>query len=251
MAIRAYWCSNDNYGDALTPYIIKAATGQLPVWTQPNPRQAVHLVTGSLLGYSLRNGIVWGCGSAFETDIQPELFSPPSDNLRVVATRGPLTFGKMVKCGHQPKAFGDPGLLLPKFFNPRLEKVHRLGIIPSWIDYPVVKEQYGSEALVINLFDPIEVVIKQIQQCELIISGALHGLVTAVAYDIPTIWVKFSDKIVGDGFKFRDFLTSIGIDPYEAINLFEPRPIHDLLHLPFHHKMEIDLNKLWDVCPFK
>ena len=52
-------------------------------------------------------------------------------------------------------------------------------------------------------------VIHEIAKCEHILSSSLHGLVVADALGIPNGWIKLSDRVVGDGFKFKDYGTAI------------------------------------------
>lgn len=53
--------------------------------------------------------------------------------------------------------------------------------------------------------------IDELCSCDCVISSSLHGLIIAEAYGIPTLWVKFSDEINGDDFKFYDYYASIGL----------------------------------------
>jgi len=50
-----------------------------------------------------------------------------------------------------------------------------------------------------------------------VISSSLHGLIIAHAYNIPAIWVRLGNRLYGDNIKFRDYLLSVGIEPYDEI----------------------------------
>jgi hypothetical protein len=51
--------------------------------------------------------------------------------------------------------------------------------------------------------------------CRRIISSSLHGIIFAHAFDIPAAWVKISPRVIGDGFKFFDYYSSIGFQQEE------------------------------------
>ena len=61
---------------------------------------------------------------------------------------------------------------------------------------------------VLSASTSIEAVIDAIASWDIVVSSCLHGLVAAVAYGKPVVWAKFSDRMMGDGFKFRDFFAT-------------------------------------------
>lgn len=72
-----------------------------------------------------------------------------------------------------PSVFGDPALLLPRFYTPkRMEKRYKLGVIPHVIDwdYDVMRKirKERNDILVIDLahYDKWTDVIDQICSCE-------------------------------------------------------------------------------------
>ncbi len=214
MAVPLFWHQADNFGDALAPWLVRHLSGQdveyVPLDKADGP--IPHLVTGSIFKHSLKRGIVWGAGCAYENEFDPAQIAPPSDDLRIIATRGPLTMQRVKDAGHTPVTAGDPGLLLPRFYTPREQPTASVGIICSWVDYLDVHVAYGSAVPVLNASSPIEEVIDTIASWDVVVSSCLHGLVAAVAYGKPVVWVEFSDRMLGDGFKFRDFLALFDVD---------------------------------------
>jgi pyruvyltransferase len=61
--------------------------------------------------------------------------------------------------------------------------------------------------------------------------------------------VNFSDKIIGDGFKYLDYFTSVRIDGYNAGDLRDKKSISEILSLIPDHKITFDGDKLLNSCP--
>lgn len=245
--MRAHWHRCNNFGDMITPWIIKKVSGKKAKWSGlPGNEDPIYMVTGSLLGEPhTDNCVIWGCGMFWkDTNIRKAK--------HFAAVRGPISNARLKKLhGIEADAIGDPVLLIDRWFKPDCQKKYKLGILTSWIDYPTVKKCITRDDIcVINSnTHTIEEYLIKLLQCETTIASCLHGLVAAIAYDIPTRWVQFSGKMIGDGTKFKDFLLSIGED-YD-VTVLKAVYQNKLQDLPFLHKNELDEEALLDACPFK
>ena len=195
---------NNNFGDIITPYFLeKYCQGQFEYNLRENNNKKL-ISCGSIMRLCNENTVVYGSGIRnIDQDIK-------KGNIQIV--RGPLTKKRLTEIGcYCPPTFGDPGLLLPIYYKPKIEKQYKLGIVPHFIHYNIIKEMYKNEnILVINLLDDnVEKVIDDVLKCEKIISSSLHGLIVSDAYDVPNKWVKFNDKICGDDTKFYDYFLSV------------------------------------------
>lgn len=77
---RAVWHSDQNFGDALTPYIIEKMYGYKPQRAEPFDQDPTYMVTGSLLDGYISNSIIWGVGTMYGTNkILPKKYPPPTD----------------------------------------------------------------------------------------------------------------------------------------------------------------------------
>lgn len=252
LPVKAYWHACDNFGDALTPYLIEKISGANVEFCYANSDPALVMVTGSILGCSIRSGKVWGNGCAFETDLDPSCFSPPSDDFQILATRGALSKKLVEQSGHQPLAYGDPGILLPQYYTSHSVKKYKMGIICSWVDYDdVVNNCKDPDVLIINSMGTVENIIDKICECEVLVSSTLHGFVAGVAYKIPVLLVTFSDKMIGDGFKYRDFYTCLD-RPFNMLDLTSGVISSDeLIQQAYTHNLTVSTTDLLDCCPFK
>jgi pyruvyltransferase len=116
---------------------------------------------------------------------------------------------------------GDPALLLPIYYKvPFRKNKYEIGIIPHYVDFKKVKRKLkDGEVNVINICDSVENVIYEIVSCERTISSSLHGLIVSHAYRVPSLWAEFSNRIIGKGFKFKDYLLSVNLDIYDPLDL--------------------------------
>lgn len=194
-----------NFGDILSPYILSkyGYNVNFVPWNAINNADVISV--GSIARLAKAGISVLGSGIISKTDILD-----PSANW--VWVRGPRTRTRIIELGgYCPEIYGDPALLLPRITAPSPKKF-KVGVVPHHVDYLYFKETY-PELNVINLINKdVEEVIKQITECEQIISSSLHGLITANAYNIPAAWIKHN-KLVGDDTKFFDYFESVNVHP--------------------------------------
>jgi hypothetical protein len=257
--IRVWWAGgekNFNYGDAMVPYLVEKMTGKKAVLTPKKGPHRVNLVIGSIINMAgtTRFCDVWGCGVISKNQSAQK-------GARFFAVRGPLTRQALLRTGHQcPEVYGDPALLLPKYYQPKTEKEYEIGIIPHYVDYERVKREVKDPSVkVIDLTHPsIEDVTDEIYKCKRIVSSSLHGVIVSQAYGIPAVWVKLSNKLAGDGVKFADYFLSVGVEPYVGNNYTHTSipSKEDLISLVDGMSTQNKINnfdptKLEEACPFK
>lgn len=226
-----------NFGDIVTPYLVDRL-GSYKARFVPMPLEGPALIaTGSILGRANLHATVWGSGAMRESDrICPDA--------HYVAVRGPLS-AELVEaaCGRRVTVQGDPALLLPILYSPPASPKYEYGFFPHYVDYDAVMSWYGErpDVKIINpLRENIEDVIDDIRSCKRIISSSLHGIIVAQAYGVPATWVKFSNKLVGDGIKFRDYFASVGID-MRCTEMFErPSKFDDFYKLTYTADIAFD-----------
>lgn len=198
-----------NFGDWIGPFLFEKITGTEPWHRYPDnlSRHTVFMSAGSILSGARGDCIVWGSGIRSR---YAELQRP----WKVCAVRGPYSQERClhlgISCGD---VFGDPGILLPRYYSPpRPPVTFRLGIIPHFRDLSKISRMYPAQdnAQVIDVRYPIETVVDQIRSCQVVVSSSLHGLIVANAYGIQSGWVDFGGRIGGDGVKFLDYFASLG-----------------------------------------
>jgi len=256
--IPLYYYLSNNFGDAMSHYLAKKISGKEPVLLSAHEESLKYMVTGSILNNDVKNAIVWGCGVANSNDrIIPKT--------KIAAVRGRLT-GKICREQgvHFDEVYGDPALLLPRFYNPKRNIKYKLGVIPHYADLKIFFDSIGHSAeqlesmgiKVINVLDDVETVVDNIIQCEKTISSSLHGIITSHAYGVPSLWTKFSDGVLGDGFKFLDYFSTTNIHKtgfYDLRSGFDLKKIIDVAEkgqIP-HVSITENLDILYNACPFK
>ncbi len=249
-----YWYSgqsNRNFGDVLGPYLAQKISGKESFLVSKKCISEHYLTVGSILWASNKHSIIWGSGiiSKNHKIIRPK---------KILAVRGPKTRERLIELGIDcPSIYGDPALLLPRFYKPRVfKKKYKLGIILHYVDINnkiIKKIKHDGDIKIINILDPIEKVIDEIYNCSYTISSSLHGLITSHAYNIPSLLIKLSEKLDGDGIKFEDYFLSVGMTPYKPLilsdNLLNMNEIIKLINSK-QQEINIDLDKLMNVCPF-
>lgn len=226
--INVFWYLSNNFGDAVTHYIVKKLCKKNPIWVQPSNEAEKYILTGSILNIETPNAIVWGAGIAWSDDIIP--------NHDIRAVRGNLTLKRLKEYREfQSSVYdeegnrlewmtfdtssiqvGDPVLALPHIYDPQVEKKYKVGIVPHYIDayyfYQnlncLKQELEDNGILIIDINEPVEDFVKCVKSCETIISSSLHGIICADAYGVPSVHARFTNKIGGDGFKYADWFSN-------------------------------------------
>lgn len=206
--IPMFWFnSTPNFGDSLARVVVQWVSSGTPILVSGRCRRKL-LAVGSVLHHLAEGDIVWGAGA-----IRNRPIVPPAD-VRFLAVRGPLTRDQIQ--GDVPDIFGDPAILLPMLYSPVVGKRFRLGVVPHYIDRGLV--QVSDPAIrLIDVQAEWRTVVDGIVSCEGILSSSLHGLIVAEAYGIPAVWMVASDRVIGDGFKFRDYYLSTAREPSEPL----------------------------------
>lgn len=241
-----------NWGDAIAPHLVEELSGR-PVVNQRDvlnlAHRPVYTTIGSMLGSVTAQGVtVWGSGFV---NSGLSMKAPPR---QVCAVRGPLTRSRLLETGIEcPEVFGDPALLYPYIYRPPQTREFRLGVIPHFkeTEMPSARRFSAEEGvLVIDIRAGITEVADQINRCESIASASLHGLVAGHAYGIPSIWIRFSDRPGGDGFKFRDYLESVGHDGDDPLVVDSTTTAEEVLARFTFDGPRFNLDRFLSVCPF-
>lgn len=254
----AFWVSwdahRDNFGDILTPYIVEYFTDKKihRISSKLFRFYSHFFVIGSILQKSRKTTNVWGSGFISS---EAHCFQTPQ---KVYAVRGPKTREKLLKDGIEcPEVYGDPALLMPEIYQPKqaIKKSYKLGIIPHYVDkkHPWLEQFKDNENIKIidvQQKNPLKV-IDDMLSCEKVISSSLHGIIVADAYQIPSLWISFSDKVLGEGFKFQDYFLSVGRAEKKPHVIKNTTSVEELLNSFEEYAISIDLEKLKAACPFK
>lgn len=245
----------NNLGDDLNFFLIEKMTGRkIILYKYPETRLSAFFnfkrfsFIGSILTfYPLKNVIVWGSGIQKDGK-NPSLILPPP--LSILAVRGPLTQKELENQGVvAPKVFGDPALLLPLYYTPKIKSKKKIGIIPHFIDMEekIIQEFKNDERFSIipmKNYTSIEETLDEIASCEIVFSSSLHGIIIAYAYKVRSVWVEFSPKIDGWDFKFKDFFASIDSDCTKPIKISSVDEALQLSKNPPAQKMQSEEKRL-------
>jgi pyruvyltransferase len=246
MKILKTFCSR-NFGDKLTVFLLERL---IPCRFEHVSYRRIYasdlIGIGSILQCAHENykGVIWTSGFMFEDNFKR--FS----QAKVIGVRGKETLNKIEFRGKEKTVLGDGGLLCCMFINSDVSKKYKLGIIPHYVDKnaSVIKRiaSMSSEVKIIDISGSCEDVIKEAQQCECIISSSLHGVILADSIGIPNDWIKLSDNVLGDGFKFRDYYSVFDIEnkvPMLLLPTDNFNSVLDRLRCSHYERKNIDVIK--------
>ena len=261
--INIYTIDSKNFGDGVNKkfwqYIINFDINK-------NPSDIHYITTGSIMCLVNKKSIIFGTGFISEYgDIGGGNYESKS-NIKhitpyaIIAVRGPLSRQKLlnfnIKC---PENYGDPLILMPCVYNKQaIIEDNIIGIIPHYIDndndnYKLLKSNLENEGYIVKFID-IEVtdnyekLIDDINNCKYIISSSLHGVIMGIIYKKKTIFVEFSNKVIGNTFKFEDFFQSVNIN-YKNINTYNIDIMKNIINVDYEYLQKIG-EKLISLIPF-
>lgn len=247
----------NNWGDDLNMYMFEFVTGRRVVnigysKVFPLRKIKVYSLIGSIITfYQMENKIIYGSG----------IMNPKSrvrgTPQKIISVRGPKTRDVLVSNGIDcPKSFGDPALLLPVFYFPKVSKkkggsvIANMGTTESNKKIEDLCKALNLKIISMTNYDKWTDVIDEIISSEFIISESLHGLIVAETYGIPNVWVEFVEHPSYWNFKFEDYFASIGKE--EAIIRIQERIEIDSIKYKVDNweKGHIDYKSLISIFPF-
>ena len=255
--VRAY-----NLGDDLNYHLIKALTGKKILAYNQFYHKVIdnYMCIGSVIDWlSDEKTIVWGSGilDPNMSDKTNKVHSLLNGNIKAV--RGSKTRQLLLMSNKDcPEIYGDPALLLPLIYNPQIKPIPgRVGIIPHYKDLKninlnrLLDRQKNAILIDVKNYKDWHNIIDQIASCEYIISSSLHGLIISDAYNVPNLWVSFSDLLAGGQFKFEDYYSSVGKTPSVTYINFDTSWNDLLAKKNDYRRIKFDSQPLLKSCPFE
>lgn len=243
-----------NFGDALSPIIVSLLSGR-PINHCNLDSEEERISAIGTIAHSLRNGRihVWGSGldAAVPQDHAHRSWSGPRTPTEFVihATRGPLTRVAFEAAGwamSAPSVYGDPAILLPRYFQGLVEQRRetsqtddKIGIVlhlselelrhplarakPSLLRYQDLDSSLFSIINPLVEPSPVAVIEKviEISTYDYILSTSLHGLIIADCFGVKSAWLSPGDGVPGFygnldlsekiDHRFRDYHLGLGL----------------------------------------
>lgn len=238
--------NTQNWGDLIPFEILKVLSNSKKLIDSdvfnvkaPHTRYKIYS-TGSVMLYTNNNCIVWGTGC-----IQPNAIGGTPK--KIYSVRGPLTRDELNKRGiNCPEVYGDPALLYPIIYNPKIVKKYKWGIIPHYIEFETVNDREVLKNLENQGFKIIDICsgnknfINELLEVENVISSSLHGLIAADAYGIPNARVNISNKLIGGHFKFKDYCLSVKREIDLGLQLTLTTKLNEIESLHFNKEIVFD-----------
>ena len=179
-------------------------------------------------GRQLCKIVFWGCGIRGPNGLAETSFS----EIDILAVRGPMSASELRLGSDAP--IGDPGLLLPALYYAKM-KDHLRGksvCIPHYNDNrPDVELLKLSGCDVIlrpNIRPTVGAIydfIDSIASADFVLSAALHGAITAVAYDKP--FAYWDNGYTDVAIKYEDFAKSVAMPAVFAKTAQEGRTLYN------------------------
>ena len=266
-SIQLYICefNRKNLGDYL-PMLLFPKFGLQPnektISQSHNPQMISIGTILSLPKTQPYTGIIWtsGLGGVLQLDLTKS---------KVYALRGKLTlkYCTLTNAQSDNLVLGDGGLLIDTLIEDKtpflsrttvrnrmlndmksldnidftkfiVDRKLKIGIIPHYIDQKnakqIIEERndgWKTNLKWINICDPADKIMKEMNECDFIIASTLHGLITADALSIPNQWVFFngSKRIGSKDFKYVDYYSVFDLQKdIQAVDITKSTSTNDI-----------------------
>ncbi len=230
--IPLYFCDMSNFGDALNKYIISHYISTEVKFSKLKNAELIgigsildncllkrrHFLFHKIKAYfsPLKTISVFSSGFGFEeSDLQHNKSKKRpyilKYKLNCYALRGKLSLNQLMRLQDVNKdvVLGDGGLLASELVDKSsIACKYDLGIVPHYADakneiFAEVQKKIPNSTILDARKDPI-LFLKDLCECEAIISTAMHPLIAADSLCIPNLWVRISEKTTSR-YKFHDY----------------------------------------------
>lgn len=276
--IKTYYANLPNMGDLLNELLIRDVFGQDLVRHKPATSELSCI--GSGMDCFMKSNKVYPKWYSLFLQTRASFINYPNNvwctgfifsetkdttfirDMEFSAVRGELTKARVEKIIGKKLNIptGDGGIITPYLFDKPFEKKYQVGVIAHMDEqhHPTFQRvlSFHKNSTFIDLRqDPMEV-IKQIAECEIVISSSLHGLIVADSFGIPSQWIVVTDALKGDGFKFSDYYSAFGLkaNPIQMSTQNIPVPTVNEVIDQFKispEAMAIKQKQIYDAFPFK
>lgn len=233
-----YYKETSNFGDLLNPLIFNQL---LPGFFDEDPKEQF-LGIGTILGQEqgtkkTKKLIVYSSGYAIG-DVFTYGKAPVLDKrYEILCVRGPLT-AKVLGIDEK-LAVADGALLLKYLPIPSVPKTLSYSYMPHHVSegmYELWEERVEEAGMnFISPAQPVNAIIEQIQQSEVLITEAMHGAIVADVFRVPWIGVRAYEHI--NRFKWDDWGQSMKIDVklHAMPSLFSKRKLSEMTSEAFQN----------------
>lgn len=235
-----WWWEPDNgttnFGDTLSVVLVERMVGK-PI-TKASIKEQKLLAIGSILHFAKDGDVVWGSGVNSKHPTHKDYNFVYLD---VRSVRGPLTRKFLMSLGVKvPEVYGDPALLLPRFFPEfKVNPIREYIVIPHISEIDLFKGQP-------NVVLPTEGwknVVQKIVESKFVISSSLHGIIVAEAFGIPAKLLRVTEN--EPLFKYEDYYLGTGRSKFSF-----SKSIEEALKSGGESKPICDLDALYKAFPF-
>jgi len=198
-----------NFGDDLNPWLFPKLLPNIFQTTSRNLFVGIGTVLNQKLPTSKYHKVaVFGSGVGYDNGKLPD-----RSNLHIYCVRGPLSAQRLDL--PPEKVATDAALLLRQIYQGGKPKQYRYSFMPHFHQAINAGEKINQicQEVDIHYIDPcapIEQVLQQIDQTEILLAEAMHGAIVADALRVPWIPIVTVYDILS--FKWCDWCQSLGLD---------------------------------------